>query len=116
MSEAKISHIILVICAVSIIGTGLWSIKDGLFYAAAPALIAVLWELRLVTRQFLVRTRIVICALMTLLAVILNLGFVSKGEWRVAVIAALFVGILILALRDFLPRRFGALSGRSSQR
>jgi uncharacterized protein YqgC (DUF456 family) len=102
--------IILLICALSIVGTAFWAIPNVYFIVSAPVLAGVLWELKNKNRQLRTRTRTFLYALVSLLAVALNVGLLHSFEGRIGVIAALLVGVFILAFRDL---RFGRNSIRA---
>ena len=98
--QQRASQIILLICAISILVTTFWGIRNGYFIVSALVLAGLLWESKGQNWELHTKTRTILSALLSLLAVALNLGLVPSGRVRIGVIAAILVGGLILALRD----------------
>jgi hypothetical protein len=98
--QLRASQIILLICALSILGTAFWGIRNGYFIASSLVLVGVLWELKSQSWQPQKKTRTILSAFLSLLAVALNLGLVLSAGGQIGVIAAIVVGGIILAVRD----------------
>lgn len=111
MSQKTGSYFVLTFCAVSLLGTSLWYFKEESFYVSVLVLLAILAELKSMGRRPSVKARVIVCSLMSALAVVLNTGFVSGGRWRATIIATLFIGALVLTVGDLIRRRLGTRSG-----
>ena len=100
----RASKVTLLFCAFAIVGTAYWGIRNGYFIVSAIVLAEILWELKSQNRQLQTKTRTLLSLLISLFAVILNLGIVHTMRGRIGVITALVVGGVILAFGDL---RFG---------